>query len=197
MQATEIFIPMATSTCAADAEQPSPVVLAADQATACETLEPVTAALLDNGDVSDGHMHADGDADNPPTHDTACSNDGIDQNSADDAGEASINTQDPAAHAGDHSVGDKSTEAVSDAANPESSPGDAPSAETETSSEPAESAAEPSEPSLPDPSHISARLKNLVVSVSLVEELSRRAREAAADDLALYSGIADRQRQFG
>jgi hypothetical protein len=196
MQATEIFIPMATSTCAADAEQPSPVVLAADQATASETLEPVTAALLDNGDVSDDHVHADGDADNPPTHDTAGSYDGIEQNSADDAGEPSINTQDLAAHAGDHSVCDKSTEAVSDAANPESSTGDTPSAETEPSSEPAESAAEPSEPCLPDPSHISARLKNLVVSVSQVEELSRRAREAAADDLALYSGIAASQRQF-
>ena len=52
------------------------------------------------------------------------------------------------------------------------------------------------ESSLPDPSDVSARLRNLVVSVSQVEELSRRAREAAADDLALYSGIAASQRQF-
>ena len=50
--------------------------------------------------------------------------------------------------------------------------------------------------SLPDPSNISARLKNLVVSVSQVEELSRRAREIAASDLALYDGIAASRRQF-
>jgi hypothetical protein len=43
---------------------------------------------------------------------------------------------------------------------------------------------------------ISERLKNPVVSVSQVEELSRRAREAATNDLALYSGIAASQRQF-
>ncbi len=51
-------------------------------------------------------------------------------------------------------------------------------------------------PSLPDPSSISARLKNLVVAVSQVEELSRRAREVAASDMALYDGIAASQRQF-
>jgi hypothetical protein len=51
-------------------------------------------------------------------------------------------------------------------------------------------------PSLPDPSSISARLTNLVVAVSQVEELSRKAREAAASDLAFYGGIATSQRQF-
>jgi len=49
---------------------------------------------------------------------------------------------------------------------------------------------------LPDPTSISARLKNLVVSVSQVEELSRRAREVAASDLALYNGIAASRCQF-
>ncbi len=51
-------------------------------------------------------------------------------------------------------------------------------------------------PTLPDPTSISARLKNLVVSVSQVEELSRRAREVAASDLALYDGIAASRCQF-
>jgi hypothetical protein len=51
-------------------------------------------------------------------------------------------------------------------------------------------------PSLPDPTSISARLNNLVVAVSQVEELSRRAREVAANDMALYDGIAASQRQF-
>ncbi len=55
---------------------------------------------------------------------------------------------------------------------------------------------EPVTPSAPDPSTISARLKNLVVSISQVEELSRRAREAAASDLALFNGIAASQHQF-
>jgi hypothetical protein len=49
---------------------------------------------------------------------------------------------------------------------------------------------------LPDSSSIAARLRSLVVSVAQVEELSRRAREAAASDLALYNGIAASQRQF-
>jgi hypothetical protein len=51
-------------------------------------------------------------------------------------------------------------------------------------------------PSLPDPAGISARLRDLVVTVGQVEELSRRAREAAASDLELYNGIAASQRQF-
>ena len=59
-----------------------------------------------------------------------------------------------------------------------------------------ETDAELSADGLPDPSNISARLKNLVVSVSQVEELSRRAREVAASDLALYDGIAASRRQF-
>jgi hypothetical protein len=49
---------------------------------------------------------------------------------------------------------------------------------------------------LPDPSDVSARLNNLVVRVSQVEELSRRARETAASDMAQYDGIATSQRQF-
>ena len=51
-------------------------------------------------------------------------------------------------------------------------------------------------PGLPDPSGISGRLQHLVIAVAQVEELSRRAREAAASDLALYNGIAASQRQF-
>jgi hypothetical protein len=51
-------------------------------------------------------------------------------------------------------------------------------------------------PGLPDPSDVSTRLKNLVVRVSQVEELSRRARETAASDMAHYDGIAASQRQF-
>src|SRR5439155_22374081 len=51
-------------------------------------------------------------------------------------------------------------------------------------------------PDLPDPSSISGRLQHLVIAVAQVEELSRRAREAAASDLALYNGIAASQRQF-
>jgi hypothetical protein len=49
---------------------------------------------------------------------------------------------------------------------------------------------------LPDPAGISARLRDLVVTVGQVEELSRRAREAAATDLELYNSIATSQRQF-
>jgi hypothetical protein len=56
--------------------------------------------------------------------------------------------------------------------------------------------ADPSPPSQPDPASLTSRLRNLVVAVSLVEELSQRAREVAATDLALYSGIAASQRQF-
>jgi hypothetical protein len=48
---------------------------------------------------------------------------------------------------------------------------------------------------LPDPSS-TARLRNLVVAVGQVEELSQHARDIAANDLALYSGIATSQRQF-
>ncbi|MBV9897627.1 MAG: hypothetical protein JO020_25995, partial [Chloroflexi bacterium] len=51
-------------------------------------------------------------------------------------------------------------------------------------------------PALADPADISARLRKLVVTVGQVEELSRRAREAAASDLGLYNGIAASQRQF-
>lgn len=51
-------------------------------------------------------------------------------------------------------------------------------------------------PNLPDPSSISGRLRNLVVTVGQVEELSRRARETAASDLALYDAIAASHRQF-
>jgi hypothetical protein len=49
---------------------------------------------------------------------------------------------------------------------------------------------------LPDPAGISARLRDLVVTVAEVEELSRRARAAAANDLEMYNGIATSQRQF-
>jgi hypothetical protein len=49
---------------------------------------------------------------------------------------------------------------------------------------------------LPDPTSISARLRNLVLEVGKVEELSRRAREVAASDMSLYDGIAASQRQF-
>lgn len=69
-------------------------------------------------------------------------------------------------------------------------------ATTAVDAEPVTRPAEPITPSAPDPSTISARLKNLVVSISQVEELSRRAREAAASDLALFNGIAASQRQF-
>jgi hypothetical protein len=59
---------------------------------------------------------------------------------------------------------------------------------------PAEPYASP--PSLPDPASLTSRLRNLVVAVGQVEELSQRARDVAATDLALYSGIAASQRQF-
>lgn len=55
---------------------------------------------------------------------------------------------------------------------------------------------DPSVPRPPDPTTISDRLRNLVVAVGQVEELSRRAREVAASDLALYNGIAASQQQF-
>ncbi len=67
---------------------------------------------------------------------------------------------------------------------------------TADDAEPVTQPAEPITPSVPDPSAISARLKNLVVSIGEVEELSRRAREAAASDLALFNGIAASQHQF-
>lgn len=51
-------------------------------------------------------------------------------------------------------------------------------------------------PIVADPVGISDRLRNLVVTVAQVEELSRLAREAAATDLELYNGIATSQRQF-
>jgi hypothetical protein len=62
--------------------------------------------------------------------------------------------------------------------------------------DPAPPEAGASAPSLPDPSSLTSRLRNLVVAVGQVEELSQRAREVAATDLALYSGIAASQRQF-
>jgi hypothetical protein len=49
---------------------------------------------------------------------------------------------------------------------------------------------------LPDPASITARLRNLVDAVTQVEELSQRARGVAANDLALYGGIATSQHQF-
>ncbi|MBV9329912.1 MAG: hypothetical protein JO352_39930 [Chloroflexi bacterium] len=55
---------------------------------------------------------------------------------------------------------------------------------------------DPSMSRLPDPSSISDRLRNLVIAVSQVEELSRQAREVAASDLALYNGIAASRLQF-
>jgi tetratricopeptide (TPR) repeat protein len=55
---------------------------------------------------------------------------------------------------------------------------------------------DPSAPRLPDPSTISERLRSLVLAVNQVEELSRKAREVAANDLALYNGIAASQQQF-
>ncbi len=61
---------------------------------------------------------------------------------------------------------------------------------------PTQSVDEAPKPGLPDPATISARLKNLVLSVSQVEELSRYAREIAATDLAKYEGINGSQRQF-
>jgi len=62
--------------------------------------------------------------------------------------------------------------------------------------QPSETLDEAPTPSLPDPATISARLKNLVLSVSQVEELSRHAREVAATDLAKYEGLNASQRQF-
>jgi hypothetical protein len=62
--------------------------------------------------------------------------------------------------------------------------------------DPAPAQVEASPPSLADPSSLTSRLRNLVVAVGQVEELSQRARELAATDLALYSGIAASQRQF-
>ncbi len=49
---------------------------------------------------------------------------------------------------------------------------------------------------LPDPDVISARLTRLVVFVADIEELSRKAREAATSDLARYDGVLASQRQF-
>ena len=60
----------------------------------------------------------------------------------------------------------------------------------------AENDRELSLPIVPDRAGISDRLRNLVVTVAQVEELSRLAREAAATDLELYNGIATSQRQF-
>jgi hypothetical protein len=54
----------------------------------------------------------------------------------------------------------------------------------------------PSVTRLPDPSSITDRLRNLVIAVGEVEELSRQAREVAASDLALYNGIAASRLQF-
>lgn len=62
--------------------------------------------------------------------------------------------------------------------------------------DPAPAEANASPPGLPDPASLTSRLRNLVVAVGQVEELSQRAREVAATDLALYSGIAASQRQF-
>jgi hypothetical protein len=68
--------------------------------------------------------------------------------------------------------------------------------DAEPPSDPFRDSPDPLASSLPDPSAISTRLKNLVVSISEVEKLSRRAREAATSDLALYEGISASQRQF-
>jgi hypothetical protein len=77
----------------------------------------------------------------------------------------------------------------------ESNPTDSTSSES-AAEPPTESQDEALTPSLPDPATISARLKNLVLSVSQVAELSRYAREIAATDLAKYEGINGSQRQF-
>jgi hypothetical protein len=62
--------------------------------------------------------------------------------------------------------------------------------------DPAPTEADASVPGLPDPASLTSRLRNLVVAVGHVEEISQRAREVAATDLALYSGIAASQHQF-
>lgn len=202
MQATVNHIPTDAVTSDCQIQDASAITLVDDQQPPREPAESLVDALSDNCKTSDGHLNADENLDGMPTSDSAA--DALaDSAAASDlrlAVESSGETDDPAVvrdvfqldatHA-DNGVTESNTRRPS--------PSDSSSAATEVSDDSTESstaAAEVSLSSLPDPSNISARLKSLVVSVGQVEELSRRAREVAASDLALYNGIAASQCQF-
>jgi len=170
------------SICIADTEQPSPANLATDQTTSIENPDLATAVLTDVCGGADGRANANSGEDINPMHHIAGDSvsDGVR-----DVGDMSIDTHYvvDAEHEG-LVIDGGSNDGVSAAGDNHEASSGTPSSTTSPES------------TLPDPSTVSARLRNLVVSVSQVEELSRRAREAAADDLTLYTGIAASQRQF-
>jgi len=202
MQATVNHIPTDAVTSDCQIQDASAITLADDQQPPCETAESLVAGSSDNCVISDAHVMADGNLDGLPSSNSAAEAlaDGAGQSDLDLAVEASPETEDPGV-VRDEMQQDATDahDAVTESNSNGPSASDSSSAATEVSDDPPESsaaAAEVSLSSLPDPSNISARLKSLVVSVGQVEELSRRAREVAASDLALYNGIAASQCQF-
>jgi hypothetical protein len=200
MQATVDVIAPEALTSGADIE--ASVVIVGDQQPATIPSDSDTNLLSRDTELADAHTKADVEcADTSTTNDEAdgsAANADLSGNGApvDEPPEARNDSQ---AHQQGQLVGTNADGAVSADPNRDSSFEPAPREATDLTADGAEyfgHSSEHSAPILPDPTSISARLKNLVVSVSQVEELSRRAREAAASDLTLYSGIAASQRQF-
>ncbi len=201
MQATVNLIPADATASDSHPEDPSVITVADGQAPPCDADQRPIDGVADNGVTSDYHTNAGGYVDGIAT--ATCAADALTEIAEPSdlvvVVDASSGTEEPLhgnevqpdATSANHEVTESHASAPS-ASDPSS---DA----TAVSVGPPESSASDdgaSLPTLPDPTSISARLKNLVVSVSQVEELSRRAREVAASDLALYNGIAASRCQF-
>jgi len=202
MQATVKLIPANASPADSHPEHPSVSTVVDDQQPSCETAKSLVDGQSDNCVTSDGHVNADENVDGMPSSNSAA--DALVDNAGPSelglAVDASAETDEPVVvRDKDQLDATDANEAVTESITTGPNMGDASSDATEMSVDQTASSVadtESSATSLPDPSNISARLKNLVVSVSQVEELSRRAREVAASDLALYDGIAASHRQF-
>lgn len=190
MQATETFVSTDVSICESDAQLSSP-------ATAVDVRQPSREPFdrHDTGlyqDTSNGQTNSAGDIE--PAQ--FCHGAGVELNTEpvdhDTPVESATDTEQPAGTRREQPLDIPGTAGGANDADAQEGAG-GPSTEL-TGLDAAE--AEPSAHSLPDPSSISARLQNLVVAVSQVEELSRQAREVAATDLTLYNGIAASQHQF-
>ena len=188
MQATETLTSIGSSTADGEAQQPASMIVSDTHEPAAEAAPPCTTGLADgispngqmtgSGPINEAHMTDAVGPGNEPHHD------GVPV-------EASREGTEPDSPGVDRPVAGAAIESADTGGSENGGP--EPNGQESRSDE---SGTEPSALRVPDPSSISARLRNLVVAVGQVEELSRRAREVAATDLALYSGIAASQRQF-
>jgi hypothetical protein len=202
MQSTATLIPIDAPESHFNAEQPSALTVVEDPAGPRPGVDSSIDGLLDDRAASDAHSTAVDDSDVSAASNNRAQDALVASTEPSDA-EVAVTSSDAVDGSGTADTSDDHLVAL-DAPGAMSEPGDLPAVDayndaTEVMADQTDSsdtATEAPASSLPDPSDISARLKNLVVAVSQVEELSRQARERAGSDLALFDGIADSQRQF-